>query len=178
MFINFRSIIEWIFSSFDVAGDTKLLQKLEKDGVRFLMIVKKHWIYSLLISWRIIFVIIIACINIYLLIFSKESPTSLTIFIASLLGLNVLYWIYIIISYVIKFYRIQGNKPYIVDIYSALKQSEESDAAFTKFFNQTIFLLVLLVGLTLFTVISSLSSLFFSGDSSPFFACYTAYALL
>lgn len=69
MFINFSRITTWIFKSFDITGDTKLLKKLEKDGVRFLMIIKKHWIYSILMSWRVFFVVAIACINIYLLIF-------------------------------------------------------------------------------------------------------------
>lgn len=69
MFINFSRITTWVFKSFDIAGDTKLLEKLEKDGVRFLMIIKKHWIYSILMSWRVLFVVAIACANVYLLIF-------------------------------------------------------------------------------------------------------------
>lgn len=164
MFINFSNIITWFFKSFDIAGDTKLLEKLEKDEVRFLMIIKKHWIYSIMMSWRVLLVLIIACINIYLLVFSRTDPDMITILLAIFLGINVVWWLIIVIVYIRRFYLIQGNKPYIEDIYSAIRKSRLSDAAFENFFNQTVLLLLILTGMTVFVLFTSITRIFISGD--------------
>ncbi len=159
MFINFRTAFEFLFKSFDVAWDTKMIEKLEKDWVRFLMIVKRHWLYAIINSWRVILVIIIAFINAYLLIFSDQTHTIISYIIAVLLLWNVLYWIIVVIIYIKHFYEIQWSKPYIEDIYSCIKKSKMSDEVFTSFFNQTIFLLFSLVWIAVFTGITSWISL-------------------
>lgn len=178
MFINFSGIVSWMFKSFDISGDTKLLKKLEKNGTRFLMIIKKHWIYSILISWRAFFVFIIACINVYLLIFSKTNPDTITISIAILLSLNVVWWLIIVVVYIRRFYKIQGNKPYIEDIYFAIEKSEHSDEAFINFFNQTVLLLVFLFGITIFTLFTSIGGVLISGSSSFSFGIINAFLLI
>ncbi len=177
MFINFSRIITWMFKSFDIAGDTKLLEKLEKDGTRFLMIIKKHWIYSILISWRVIFVILIEISNVYLLVFSHPVTDLTTEIIATLLTINVIWWLIIVIIYIRRFRRIQGNKPYVEDIYFAIAKSKQSDAAFVNFFNQTILLLFLLIGITIFTVVSSIQNIF-SGDAYFSFGIINAVLLI
>ena len=177
MFINFSRIITWMFKSFDIAGDTKLLEKLEKEWVRFLMIIKKHWIYSILISWRIIFVIIIEIINVYLLVVDQNKPDITTIIIASLLTLNVIWWLVVVVIYIRRFRWIQWNKPYVEDIYFAIAKSKQSDAAFVNFFNQTVLLLFLLIGITIFTVVSSIQTLF-SGDTYFSFGIINAFLLI
>ncbi|MDD2916313.1 MAG: hypothetical protein PHH70_00510 [Candidatus Gracilibacteria bacterium] len=178
MFINFSRIIAWMFKSFDIAGDTKLLEKLEKDGTRFVMIIKKHWIYSILISWRILFVIVIACANVWLLIFSQTNPDTITISVAILLSINVLWWLVVVVIYIRRFRHIQGNKPYVEDIYFAIAKSKLSDSAFVNFFNQTVLLLIILFSLTIFTVFTSISSLLFSGDSHFSFGFINAVLLI
>ncbi|MDD2891971.1 MAG: hypothetical protein PHQ95_03320 [Candidatus Gracilibacteria bacterium] len=178
MFINFSGIVSWMFKSFDISGDTKLLKKLEKNGTRFLMIIKKHWIYSILISWRAFFVFIIACINVYLLIFSKTNPDTITVSIAILLILNVIWWFIIVVVYIRRFYKIQGNKPYIEDIYFAIEKSEHSDEAFVNFFNQTVLLLVFLFGITIFTLFTSIGGVLISGSSSFSFGIINAFLLI
>jgi len=166
MFINFSNIITWFFKSFDIAGDTKLLEKLEKDGVRFLMIIKKHWIYSILMSWRVLVVTVIACANVYLLVFSRANPDTVTLVLGAFLSINVVWWLIVVIIYIRRFYLIQGNKPYIEDIYSAIKKSKLSDAAFENFFNQTVLLLLILTGITVFVLFTSFTRIFVSGDSN------------
>jgi hypothetical protein len=59
MFINFRKVFEYLFSSFDIAGDTKYIEKCREEGIRFIMVVKRHWIYAIYNSWKVLFVIII-----------------------------------------------------------------------------------------------------------------------
>lgn len=166
MFINFSRIITWIFSSFNIAWDTQLLEKLEKDNVRFVMIIKKHWIYSILMSWRVFIVLAITCANIYLLVFSQPNPDMITMGIAVFLGANVLWWLIVVIIYIRRFRNIQGNKPYIEDIYSAIAKSKLSDTAFENFFNQTILVLIILLGITIFIVFTSIMGAFVTGSSS------------
>ena len=178
MFINFSSVIAWAFKSFDISGDTKLLEKLEGDGNRFLMVIKKHWVYAIIVSWRIIFVVIIACANVYLLIFSGTSPDVITISIATLLVLNVSWWLVIVTVYIRRFYRIQGNKPYLEDIYFAIAKSKQSDTAFANFFNQTVLLLVFLFVITIFTLFTSLSNILFSLNPNASFGIINAFLLL
>ncbi len=156
--LNFRKIFEFLFKSFDISWDTKLIEKLELDGVRFLMIIKRHWIYWIIHSWRVLFVLIIAFINSYLLLFwSSDWHTLLWSIIWIFLLLNVFYWTFIIIIYLVNFYKIVWSKPVITDIYTAIKKSRESDEIFTKFFNQTLFLLILLFWITIFTSFTAIS---------------------
>ncbi|MGE4444420.1 MAG: hypothetical protein AB7E37_05515 [Candidatus Altimarinota bacterium] len=160
--INFRSVVEFLFKSFDIAGDTKLIEKLEHDGVRFLMVIKRHWIYGILHSWVVIFVLAIAFINAYLL-FSDQNNTLMGSIIGVFLLGNVIYWTFIICLYLYRFYKIQGSEPHIEDIYTCIRKSKESDAIFTKFFNQTIFLLLILALITIFSTFTAISSLLVGG---------------
>ncbi len=162
--INFRSIFEFLFKSFDIAWDTKLIEKLEHDGVRFLMLIKRHWIYGILHSWRVIFVLVIAFINAYLLFFDTNNTLVWSIIWIFLL-LNVFYWTFIICWYLLRFYQIQWSEPYIEDIYTCIKKSKESDQIFAKFFNQTIFLLIILASITVFSTFTAISSLLVGGTT-------------
>ena len=154
MFINFRSVFEFLFKSFDISWDTKLIEKLEKDWVRFLMMMKRHWIYALLSSWRVLVVIVIAFVNIYLLALSPWKHDYISYVIAVLLAINVVYWVFIIIIYIKNYYKVLWVKPYIEDIYSCIKKSKLSDEIFTNFFNQTLFLLFMLVLIAVFIIFS------------------------
>lgn len=157
--INFRWVIEFLFKSFDISWDTKLIEKLESEGVRFLVVIKRHWIYGVLNSWRVIFVLVIAFINAYLLLFSNSNHTIISTIIWIFLLLNVFYWTFIICLYLYRFYKIQGSQPHIEDIYTCIKKSKESDEIFTRFFNQTLFLLIILAGITVFSSFTAISSL-------------------
>lgn len=159
MVFNFRSIFEYIFKSFDVAWDTKLLEKFENDWIRFLILIKRHWIYSILHSWRVIFVIIIWLVNVYLLTFANDNIELFPSIIAAFLFINIIYWLFIVVLFIFKFYKINWSYPYIEDIHSAIKKSKKSDILFTRFFNQTIFLFLVLFVLTIFTFVTSIIAL-------------------
>lgn len=150
--LNFKKVFEFLFKSFDISWDTKLLEKLEKDWLRFLMVIKRHWMYSVLNLWIVFIVLIITIIN--LIILFKWDIISKIIWI--FLALNIIYWIVIVFLYIFRFYKINWNYPYIEDIYSSINKSRKSDEVFTKFFNQTIFLFLLLFSITLFSVINSI----------------------
>lgn len=163
MIVNFRKVFEFLFKSFDIAWDTKLIEKLEHDGVRFLMLIKRHWMYGVLHSLKAILMIVIAFINAYLLIFSPEGSSSiLSKVIGIFLLLNIFYWSIVLVKYLINVYKIRGNEPQIEDIYTCLKKSQESDIIFTKFFNQTLLILIILVWITFFTLFMAWSWLIFN----------------
>ncbi len=44
--LNFRSVYEFIFSSFRISRDTDLLSKLIEEGERYGLIIKRSWIYG------------------------------------------------------------------------------------------------------------------------------------
>jgi len=150
MIFNFKKIIESLFKSFDVSGDTKALEKLEKDWVRFLVFLKRHWIYWLYHSRRVLAVIIISIINIILLFFHNEAFISWIIWI--ILIVSIVYWLFIIIVYFANFHKIQWSRPHIEDINSAIKKSDKSDEVFTTFFNHTLLLFIILIILSIFMI--------------------------
>lgn len=178
MIINFRSITEWLFKSFDVAWDTKLIEKFEQEWIRFLMIVKRHWIYSILSIWKVFFVVIIWFVNIYLLAFASENPDVVSEIISILLWVSVIYWVIIVITYIYRFCKVHWSKPYIEDIYSALDKSKSSDKIFTRFFNQTIFLLIFLLWITVFSVFTSVTNLLENLDWTFSFWIANAFLLI
>lgn len=154
MLINFRSAFEKVFKSFDVAWDTKSLEKLEQEWHRFVLLIKRHWIFSILSSWRVIFVIIIWFANIYLLTFWNQNKDLISVILWIFLLFNIVYWVSIVFWYIYRFYKIQWSNPHIEDIYSAIKQSKDNDKIFQSFFNQTVFLLILLFIITVISVIT------------------------
>lgn len=136
--INFRTIYEKLFSSFDVAADTKMVEELEKDWVEKLMIIKRSWIFWLFISWMFIVVFALMLINSYLIFLEFNDKTSAYIIIW-ILWFNILYWIYSVISYFRKFRRIYWVRHMVISVWELKDELVEWDIAFTKFFNQTIF---------------------------------------
>ena len=129
-------------------------------------------------SWRVLFVVIIACANVYLLIFGQKAPDTITTGIALFLSLNVVWWLVVVIVYIRRFKQIQGNKPYVEDVYFAIKKSQLSDTAFQNFFNQTILLLIVLVGITIFVLFTSIMSVFFSGNTHASFGMINVFLLM
>lgn len=167
--INFRTIYESLFSSFDVAADTKMVEELEKDWVDKLMIIKRSWIFGLFISWMFIVVFCLMLLNSYL-IYSEFLNKNIAYIIISILWFNILYWIYSVISYFIKFRNIYWIRHKIITVSELKDELVEWDIAFTKFFNQTIFNYLLLI----FTAIYIVYYIFFV----KWFENFTFYWLL
>lgn len=164
--LNFRKTFEFLFKSFDISWDTKTIEKMEQEWVRFLMVIKRHWLYTVIHSWRVIVVAVVAVINAYLLVFSDTIHTYSSYTIAGILLFSVFYWTVIVINYIAKYYRLQGSKPYIEDIYSCIAKNKESDDVFTSVFNQTVLILFLLIGTAAFTSVTSIMSMLDGGTLS------------
>lgn len=178
MIINFRRAIEAIFKSFDVAWDTKLIQKLESDWVRFLIVLKRHWVYALFASWRVVWVFLVWIINAYLLLIANKGHDIYSTIIWILLIINISYWIYVVIVYIRSFIKINWSKPYIEDIYSAIKKSKDSDDVFSDFLNQTIFLLIFLLIIVVFSVTTAITAALTNFDQQVWAWFVNAFLLL
>lgn len=178
MIINFRKVIEAIFKSFDVAWDTKLIEKLEKDWIRFLIVLKRHWVYALFASWRVLGVFLLWVVNVYLLLIANSSHDIYSTIIGFLLIVNVLYWLYVVIVYLKNFYKIQWSKPYIEDIYSAIKKSKDSDEVFSNFFNQTIFVLIFLIIIVIFSITTATTAALTNFDEQVWLWFFNAILLI
>jgi hypothetical protein len=154
--LNFRKTFEFLFKSFDISWDTKMIEKMEQEWTRFLMVIKRHWLYTIINSWRALFVMILVFFNTYLLLFYDWLEHNINSYIiAILLLINVFYWLVVVVNYITKYYYLQWSRPYIENIYSCIKKNKESDIIFTSFFNQTIFVLIFLVLIALYTAFTS-----------------------
>lgn len=164
MLINFKRWLEIVFKSFDVSADTKAIERLKQDWIRFLMVIKRHWIYGILHSWRVLVVLILSFVNAYLLIFGENHNIFWSI-IAWFLVINVIFWFYIILNYLYNFYKIYGSTPCIEDIESAIAKNKKSDIIFTGFFNQTVFLFFVMIIISIFIIINSVYTISWLKDA-------------
>ncbi|MDD2487652.1 MAG: hypothetical protein PHS92_04770 [Candidatus Gracilibacteria bacterium] len=152
MMINFKALYEMIFSSFDVSADTKLVEEFERDGVEKIMIIKRSWIFGLFISWMFLFIFVLMVANSYLIFLNFSNELMVAYILVGFLAFNIIYWIVSVIIYFKKFKKIYGDMHKIVDIGSLKLELVEGDAAFTKFFNQTIFNYFILIGVAIYIV--------------------------
>ncbi|EKE29748.1 MAG: hypothetical protein ACD_2C00107G0008 [uncultured bacterium (gcode 4)] len=149
--LNFRSLYEKIFSSFDVAADTKLVEGFEKEWVEKLIIIKRSWVFAIFNSWIFLLVMIIMVSNSILISYNFENKVTATILIW-LLVFNILFWIISVIIYFRKFKNIYWDRPRITDTKSLKEELINWDIVFTKFFNRTIFNYFILIWITVFIV--------------------------
>lgn len=163
---DFSKFFEFIFKSFEIQGNSDLLKDLESDDkVRFVVLLKRHIIYWIFESWRVIIVVLIALVNVALLTVFTKSMDLISWIIAWVIWVSISYWTYIIIKYFINIYKINWNHPHIEDIFSAISKTEKTEKIFKKFFNQTIFLFLLMWLVTVFTVFMSAYHTFYVKDT-------------
>lgn len=160
--INFIRIYEFIFKSFDVSSDTRMIKKIEAEGQKYAMIVKRDWIYALLISWwRMPAVLLIALAN-CILLYLNLGASVFTWIAIWLISYNTLSWVLASISYIVKYKKLYKGWFKIKDVYTLKNQLQESDEVYTHFFNLTnfniIFFFVLSIFLT-FHIITNFSNL-------------------
>lgn len=139
------------FRSFDVSADTKLVENLEKDWVERIMILKRSWIFWIMISWMFLLIFILMISNSYLIYLNFENKMEAIILIG-LLSFSILYWILSILSYFKKFRRIYGERYTVIDTKTLKQELIEWDIAFTKFFNQTFFNYFILIWVAIYIV--------------------------
>lgn len=149
--LNFRKLYELIFKSFDVAADTELVAQLEADWADKMIIIKRSWIFGILISGKFIAMLLIMIANIYLIYLNFPNITTASILIW-ILSFNMIYWIYSVLSYFAKFRKIYSRDKKIISASELKIELQEWDIAFAKFFNQTVFNYFILVWLSSFII--------------------------
>jgi len=159
--INFRWAYELIFKSFDVAADTSLVNKLETDWVKKMIIIKRSWLFWLFISWMFVAMFTIMLVNAFLIYINFSDQTTSWILIW-ILVFNILYWMLSIFIYFHKFKKIYWERSTIVETSIIKEHLNEWDIAFSKFFNQTIFNYFILIWITLFIAYEIIFVVWFS----------------
>ncbi|MDD2516147.1 MAG: hypothetical protein PHO80_05385 [Candidatus Gracilibacteria bacterium] len=151
MLINFARIYEKLFKSFSIYGDTNVVKELEENGIPYLMIIKRSWIFGLIISRILVVIFIIMLMNCYL-VYKNFGNNTVTYVIIGILVFNILFWIYSVWSYLMRFKKIYGEKNIILKIKDLEEKLTKGDIAFERFFNQTIFNYILLFLITIYIV--------------------------
>ena len=64
--IPFDKIYTWLFKSFNISGETELIERLMKDGYTHMMIIKRSWIFALFLLWIPIVILTLSGISIWI----------------------------------------------------------------------------------------------------------------
>ncbi len=101
--LNFRTIYEYLWTSFRVSRDTELVEKLVQEGEGYGILVKHTWYYGLFTILKYLTpIIVLASINAYFIYLRFEGGVIAYILDAFLLGLTG-YLAYLSIKYVYVF---------------------------------------------------------------------------
>lgn len=65
--LNFRSVYEFVFSSFRISRDTELVDQLLAEGDRYGLIIKRSWIYGAFALILLVPILAISGLNVFLL---------------------------------------------------------------------------------------------------------------
>lgn len=151
--IPFHKLYSLIFKSFDVKSETNTIKNLIAENVTRLMIIKRSWIFALMIIWLPVLILSIAILNITVaLSYHKDPITQYSVIIG--VGISVLLFIFSVWNYIAHFRQIYHTPKIRTDFDVLLKELEEGDVYFTRFFNQTIVNQLILFGLMIWSTIS------------------------
>ncbi len=148
------NIYKTLFKWFIIEKDYNILSKLKNDGVTQLMIIKKSWIFGLLISWVLLVTVTIGIFNIIAIY-------DLSVFIKTSILLYIIIWIiiYSIVSlilnsvlFLIHFKRTYWNLNATKDIDSVINEVKIGDKLFKKFFSNVTINIFIFIFATIFYV--------------------------
>ena len=151
--IPFHKLYSMIFKSFDVKSETNTIKNLVAENVTRLMIVKRSWIFALMIIWLPILILLTAILNIIVALSYHKDPIiqySVIIWVS----VSVLLFIFSVWNYIAHFRQIYHTPKVRTDFDVLLKELEEGDTYFTRFFNQTIANQLILFWLIIWSTIS------------------------
>lgn len=150
--LNFRKLYEFIFKPFDIARDTELVENYANEGVRFIMLIKRSWIYGLFVSGTLLVITGIAIVNLTLM--NQHFDGKWEGYIAmTLLAINIVLSVAVSLRYLIYFRRVYGTGNDVTDIHTLHAKLVQSDVLFTEFFNQIIFNYLFFLGIIVFYVV-------------------------
>ncbi len=145
--IPFDKIYSWLFKSFNISGETELIERLVRDGFTQIMIIKRSWIFALLMLWIPLVILWLSGVSMWIAYDSIDIPAIKYTLITG----NILMSVILIVSSIlyISHFRHVHNEPTIETDTTRLTGSlSQGDNYFRSFFNWSItnqFILVLII---------------------------------
>lgn len=169
--IPFHRIYAWLFKSFSIGEENKIVERLIEQGYIRMMIIKRSWVFIFTICWIPFLILLLSGASIWLALFSIEiEALKWTIVIGNILMSMILlissfvYWHHFKKTY-------QNTDQIIDDIPAFREQLTNGDRHFITFFNWSLtnqWLLGLIVVLEIIFVLIHLKNLNF-GDNHFWF---------
>lgn len=135
--IPFHIIYSWLFKSFNISGETELIDRLINDGYQKLMIVKRSWIFALFVLWLPIVILFLSGLSIYI----AQTSVRIDYIKYTIIGGNMLMSIILVISswnYIRHFREIQSTATVTDNLEELRKNLQKWDNYFINFFNASI----------------------------------------
>jgi hypothetical protein len=106
--IPFDKIYTWLFKSFNISGETELIERLMKDGYTHMMIIKRSWIFALFLLWIPIVILTLSGVSIWI----AYDSIDIVAIKYTLIGGNILMSLILVVSsitYIRHFRRVHGE---------------------------------------------------------------------
>ncbi len=135
--IPFHKLYSWLFKSFNISGETLLLERLKNEWHSHFMIIKRSWIFALFMLWIPLFILILSSISVYIAYESIAiKEIQYTIVVGNLLMSFVL--IFSSINYIRHFRNTHHESQIVTDASIIQKELTQWDKYFQSFFNWSI----------------------------------------
>lgn len=135
--IPFDKIYSWFFKSFNISGETVLVERLIAEGHQHIMIIKRSWIFAVFTLWIPFSILILSWISIFI----AYSSVSISSIKYTLIIGNIVMSIILIVSSgnYIRYFRSIHHEPRIISDMDELRDElARWDKYFVSFFNWSI----------------------------------------
>ena len=151
--IPFDRIYSWLFKSFNISGETVLVERLIADEYQRLLIIKRSWIFAVFTLWLPICILILSGISIFIAYSSIDIPAVKYTLIAGNLIMSVIL-IISSVNYIRYFRSIHHETEIVTDMHVVRDELALWDSYFVSFFNwsitnQWILILIIIIEVTL-----------------------------
>lgn len=163
--LPFHKIYWFFYKSFKIQDDTKIIEDLEKQKIKRVLVIKRSWIYWLIISWILPVTTLISWINVYNA-YHIFDTLWIKYIVITLQCLLTLWLLYSSIRYLYDFKKLYGNTNGIMDVEVVKQSLHKWDQLFTSFFNQITLNILLFTLLIVLNVIHIFYNLFWSSSTS------------
>lgn len=135
--LPFDKLFSWLFKSFNISGETLLIERLHEEWHQKFMIIKRSWIFALLMLWIPFCILTLSWLSIYI---AYESIAIKSIQITLIWG-NIIMSIILLISsinYIRHFKHVHHEPQIMSDVSIILDELSRGDKYFRSFFNWSI----------------------------------------
>jgi hypothetical protein len=145
--IPFDRIYSWLFKSFNISGETELIERLVRDGFTQIMIIKRSWIFALLMLWIPLVILGLSGVSMWIAYDSIDIPAiKYTLITGNIIMSSIL--IVSTLLYISHFRDIHHESLIETDTGQLTASLSQGDNYFRSFFNWSItnqFILVLII---------------------------------